>query len=81
MCLHADERAPRPEEIRNLLVRGRSSSHVRLHGSILSVVDLDAVLNVAGLLGSMPFKCSTEAIIESEGGGACYLEMPVEFVE
>jgi hypothetical protein len=60
---------------------GGGSAHVRLHGSILSVVDLDAVFNVAGLLGTMPFMYNSDAQIEPEGGGACYLEMPVEFVE
>jgi hypothetical protein len=77
--LHADENTY--GETKDLYARGGGSAHVRLHGSILSVVDLDAVLNVASLLGTMPFKCSNHAQIEPEGGGACYLEVPVEFVE
>ena len=78
VCLDANERASTPEEIRHLHAGGRSSSHVRLHGLILPVVDVDAVLDIAGLLGNEPFNGSNKERIVPKAGGPCYLEMAVE---
>ena len=62
-----------------MLGGGRSSSsHVRLHGLILPVVDVDAVLDIARLLGNEPFNGNNEEQIAPEGGDPCYLEMAVE---
>ena len=62
-----------------MLGGGRSSSsHVRLHGLILPVVDVDAVLDIARLLGNEPFNGKSKERIGPEGGGPCYLEMVVE---
>jgi hypothetical protein len=45
---------------------------------ILPVVDVDAMLNVARLLGNEPFNWKSDSAIVPEGRGACYLEMAVE---
>jgi hypothetical protein len=45
---------------------------------MLSFVDVDAVLDIARLLGNEPFSGYDEEPIEPECGGACYLEMAVE---
>jgi hypothetical protein len=64
MRLHADENGC--GETRDLQARG--SAHIRLHGTILPVVELDAVLDIAGLLGNKLFSCQLDDHIEPEGG-------------
>jgi hypothetical protein len=45
---------------------------------ILPVVDVDAVLDIARLLGNEPFSGIIKGHDGPEGGGPCYLEMVVE---
>jgi hypothetical protein len=58
-----------------------SNAHVWLYSSGFPVVDLSAVLNIAGLLGNKSFSGQSDHRTESEGGATCYLKMPFEFVQ